>query len=618
MDRNKIIGIILITAIFIGFQLLFPPTPTPQTDSERADSTATAASSARSQDPGSITPATSAKDSIFSDSIPADSNTVHPAIAKYGDLGIAGPTAGDERTIETDLYTARISPRGGFFSYFQLKDYVTYDSSALVLWDQTQSRMNLVVQLDGKLINTTDLPFAISTEKSTLRNDETAVWRARAGTETTFVEYVYKFKGNSYDIDFEVITKGLETPSTGGLAMELAHAGYPLEKDITMERNKSSIYFKPNDGGRDYLSETSDDSDRVDEPLDWVAFKKDFFSVIVLAKTPFATGAELETAPFEDRTDLTQRYAARLPIQATDAGNTSAQMMLYFGPNKYKILKQYDYDLDRVIDLGWGIFGWVNKFLVIPIFDFLERFNLGYGLIILLLTIAIKIIISPLTYRNYLSSAKMKVLRPDIEALNEKFKNADAMKKQQATLDLYRKTGVNPFSGCVPLLIQMPILYAMFRFFPASIELRQEKFLWADDLSSYDSIASLPFSIPAYGDHVSLFPTLMCVSTLIYTMYNMNNMPTQTQPGRPNMKVLMYIFPVMMLFIFNSFASGLSYYYFLANVISVIQMLVIKNFVIDEDKIHARIEENKQRPQAQTKSKFQQRLEEMARQRSAK
>jgi len=269
--------------------------------------------------------------------------------------------------------------------------------------------------------------------------------------------------------------------------------------------------------------------------------------------------------------------------------------------------------MEDIIDLGWGIFGWMNKWLVIPIFNLLEGSIASYGIIILILTIVIKLMLFPLTYKNYLSSAKMRVLKPEIEEINKKFeKESDPMKKQQAVMGLYRKSGVNPMAGCLPMLVQMPILYAMFRFFPASIELRQEPFLWADDLSSYDSILQLPFSIPFYGDHVSLFTLLMAVSTIFYTRMNSNQMPS-SQPGMPDMRTIMYFFPIMMLFFFNSFASGLSYYYLLANLFTIVQMFVIKNFIIDEDKIHRQIKAKQKQPVK--KSAFQQRMEEAAKKR---
>ncbi|MEM9052149.1 MAG: membrane protein insertase YidC, partial [Bacteroidota bacterium] len=385
---------------------------------------------------------------------------------------------------------------------------------------------------------------------------------------------------------------------------------------IDQERNNSTIFYKVEGDGRDYLSETGSDDDEIEKKdLQWLAFKQHFFSAILIPKSEIGDGAKLESYPYnEENPDLNQYYKAELPIDPS-VGSTVLSADLYFGPNDYKILKEYGNELDKVINLGWGIFGWVNKWVVIPIFDWLENTGLSYGIIILILTVLIKLALSPLTLKNYVSSAKMRVLKPEIDEINEKHKDSDPMKKQQATMELYRKTGVSPFSGCIPMLIQLPILYAMFRFFPSSIQLRHESFLWADDLSSYDSIYDLPMYIPAYGDHISLFTILMAISMFFYTIYNTNQMPQQNQPGMPNMKVIMYIFPFMMLFFFNNFASGLSYYYFLANVFSIGQMLVIKNFFIDEEKIHAQLQENKKKKAKQGKSRFQKKLEEMAKQR---
>jgi len=290
-------------------------------------------------------------------------------------------------------------------------------------------------------------------------------------------------------------------------------------------------------------------------------------------------------------------------------------MAFYFGPNKYNILNKLDNEMEEIIDLGWGIFGWINKIAVIPVFNFLGGFNMNYGIIILILTILLKLVLSPITYKTYLSSSKMRVLKPEITELNEKYKE-DPMKKQQAMMSLYRETGVNPLSGCIPMLIQMPILFAMFRFFPASIELRQESFLWADDLSTYDSILDLDFSIPFYGDHVSLFTLLMAASIMLYTKMNSQmSMGGATEgPMAAQMKVMMYIMPFMMLFFFNSYSAGLSYYYFLANIISILQTVLIRKVFINEDAIRAQIEKNKKRPKAAKKSGFQKRLEEMAKQ----
>jgi YidC/Oxa1 family membrane protein insertase len=465
-------------------------------------------------------------------------------------------------------------------------------------------------------LNTSNFFFSTSEDSKTISGGDsdqiTFTLEMEGGRR---IENIYTISGNAYDIGMETRfydVGGIVTSPKLVWEMTARHN----EKGIEIERNNSTIFYKAEDAGRDYLSETGDDDDIIDdEKLQWVAFKQHFFSAILIANGTFNQGVSLESKPFEEEiTDFTQFYKAEFPIDPS-ASSTVFSAQLYMGPNDYKVLKEYGMELDKVINLGWGIFGWVNKYVVIIIFDWLETTGLSYGINILILTIIIKLVLSPLTFKNYLSSAKMRVIKPEVDEITEKFKDADPMKKQQATMELYRKTGVNPFSGCIPMVIQMPILYAMFRFFPSSIQLRHEGFLWADDLSAYDSIYTLPVTIPFYGDHVSLFTILMAVSMFFYTMYNTSQMPQQTQPGMPNMKVIMYIFPFMMLFFFNSFASGLSYYYFLANMFSIGQMLVIKNVFIDEDKIHAKIEENKKKKANKGKSKFQKKLEDMAKKR---
>jgi YidC/Oxa1 family membrane protein insertase len=300
---------------------------------------------------------------------------------------------------------------------------------------------------------------------------------------------------------------------------------------------------------------------------------------------------------------------ARMHIEMS---NGELPMDFYLGPNGYSKLASYGIGLDEQIDLGWGIFGWVNRFLVIPVFNVLDGTGLSYGIIILILTIFIKLLLSPITYKTYLSSAKMKVLKPEIEEINAKFKEGDTLKKQQATMELYKQTGVNPMAGCIPMLIQMPILYAMFRFFPAALELRQKSFLWADDLSAYDSILDLGFNIPMYGSHVSGFTLLMAISMIFYTKTNsqMSMGGGMGAAQEQQMKIMMWMMPVMMAFFLNSFASGLTLYYFTANVVTMAQQWVIKKFFIDEDKIHAKLQANKTTPKK--KSMFARKLDEMA------
>jgi YidC/Oxa1 family membrane protein insertase len=384
------------------------------------------------------------------------------------------------------------------------------------------------------------------------------------------------------------------------------------EKDTKSERMNSTIYYKYNDDEVDYISERKDDSQELKAKVKWVAMKQHFFTQVLMADNSFDKPTKIETAAGQETDNYLKQMKVSFTIPYTHAPSESFGMQFYFGPNHYQILKKAGSDLEKQIPLGWGIFGWVNRFLVIPIFNFLNGFTLNYGLIILIMTILIKILLLPLTFKAYLSQAKMKVLRPEIEEIQGKNKE-EPLKLQQEMMALYKKAGVSPLGGCLPMLLQFPILIAMFRFFPQSIELRQQSFLWAHDLSSYDSIADLPFKIPFYGDHVSLFTLLMTVSTLLITWVN-----SQTSVTNPQMKWMMYLMPVVFLGVFNNYSAGLSYYYFLANTISIGQQYLFRSFV-DEVAIHKQIQDNKKRPaSAQKKSKFQQRLETMAKERGYK
>jgi YidC/Oxa1 family membrane protein insertase len=345
-------------------------------------------------------------------------------------------------------------------------------------------------------------------------------------------------------------------------------------------------------------------------PLKWVAFKDQFFSSVLIASQNFG-GGYVETEVIEDeKSPFLRINQAELALPFRFVEDDEASMQFFFGPNHFYTLRSYEgLELHEILPLGWGIFGWINRYAVIPVFNFLEGFIGNYGIIILILTILIKIVLFPLTYKSYMSTAKMRVLKPQIDEINERIPKEKAMERQQATMALYRKAGVNPMGGCLPILLQMPILIAMFRFFPSSIELRQESFLWASDLSTYDSILDLPFTIPFYGDHVSLFTLLMAVTNVVYTRINQEM--TQSSAQMPGMKGMMYLMPVMFLFFFNSYASGLSYYYFISTLITIGQTVLIRQFV-DEKAILARLKANQKKPAK--KSKFQARLEEMQKQ----
>ena len=436
-----------------------------------------------------------------------------------------------------------------------------------------------------------------------------------------YLEFKYTLSGNDYMTGLDMNFVGLHNvidDNTNFLELEWKNQLMRQEKNLKNERNASTIHYKYASDDMGSLSETKDDSESLKTRVKWIAYKQQFFTTTLIADDNFIS-AELSTFVQEELPEdrYVKNMEADISIPYQSAPNYSIPLHLYMGPTKYNILRRYDLSLERQIPLGWGFFLFqvVNRYAVIPVFNYLEGFNFNYGIIILILTILLKIVLFPLTYKTYISQARMRVLKPEVEELNKKFpKKEEAMKKQQALMALYKKAGVNPMSGCVPMVIQLPILIALFRFFPSSIELRQQSFLWAHDLSTYDSVLDLPFTIPFYGDHVSLFTLLMALSTVAYTYVNSKMMDTGSTQ-MPGMKMMMYLMPVMFLGFFNNYSAGLSYYYMLTNLITFAQMFLIRS-VIDENKIRAKIMENKKKP-VKT-SKFQKRLEEMAKQRGYK
>ncbi len=629
MDRNQLIGLFLIGLVIIGYGQLSKGRA-----EEQAASQAIKDSIAVAQTPVKDVISESQNKSTFEpapDTYNAQADSLERARARlsaqsaYGIFYPSATGSDDSKVVvENEKMIATFSSKGGKIESLQLKEYKTYDQKDLYLFDE---RSDISIRFRNKgaeYVNTRDLYFDAQESGFQVDGENVQRFTMRLKTDdpSKYIDYVYTFTGNSYEVGFDVQLNGLsqEVDLNYGLLMQWDMAGISTEKSRKYEETVCSVFYRYADEDRDYLSESGDEESQLDSKTSWVAFKQTFFSAIAISETGFPKdegfiSVEVQDDEEKEKNNLTKRYKANLTLPMAENSKSAAGCKFYFGPNDYDILDEYNMDMGKVVNIGWGIFGWMNKWLVIPIFKFLEGLNIAsYGIIILILTVIIKMLLLPLTYKNYLSSAKMKVLKPEIEELNKKFEGEDAVKKQQATMALYRKTGVNPMAGCVPMIIQMPILYAMFRFFPSSIELRQKAFLWAEDLSSYDNILDLPFEIPAYGSHVSLFTLLMAVSTILYTRMNSANMPA-SQPGMPNMKTMMYIFPVMMLFFFNSFSSGLSLYYLAANVISMGQMYLIKNVIIDDDKLRAQIEANKKKPKK--KSNFQKRLEEMQKQQQA-
>jgi YidC/Oxa1 family membrane protein insertase len=555
---------------------------------------------------------------------------------EYSDLQskydkFANAAAGEEQNfiIENDLLKLELSNKGGYIKTVELKDYKTYDSLPVILLDPNTTRFGLSFFSNNRIINTEQFYFQPSdnvTSHMVVSGDNSLQisMRLYAGGEEgalktdSYIEYLYTIQGNNYMFDFTINMVGMDRIiSANSSFMDLNWYADLRRQEKTVDQfNGSTIYYKFYKDEVDYMSESDNDEEQITTKLKWISYKQRFFTSSLVAKEAFDNGNlkvyEKEN-PGSDRYLKTMETDIELPVNLR--GDASIPLSFYFGPNKFYTLKSYGLDLERQIPIGWGLFilAWINEFIVIPTFDWLGGYGWNYGIVILVLTIMLKLLLFPIAYKTYYSSAKMRVLKPEVDELSKKFpKKEDAMKKQQAVMALYKRAGANPAAGCVPMLLQMPILFAMFRFFPASIELRQQPFLWAHDLSSYDSIASLPFTIPFYGDHVSLFTLLMTVSTIMYTYMNNQMMASQTNQ-MPGMKTMMYLMPIMFLGIFNSYASGLSYYYFLANVITFGQMFVFR-YAINENKLRLKIEENKKKP-PKKKSAFQKRLEEAAKQR---
>ncbi|PCJ84759.1 MAG: membrane protein insertase YidC [Flavobacteriales bacterium] len=629
MDRNQLIGALLLGLMFVGYMYYTMPSEEERIRHQQIRDSIAQIESQKLLEAEQVTKELEQKingDPAQANALAASEKAINDSIKAVqiaSQVGVfAGAARGEEEfiTIENEKIILTLSTLGGRVASVELKDYQTHDSLPLMLFDKDSSDFVLnFYESRNRLIETNRLFFEPSKKSFALEGEDVKAISMRlfAGSKDQYLEYVYTLSGNSYVVDFDVnlVRLGNVVKSNQqSMVLDWGIHAPTKEKSIENERRTTTVFYKFKNDEVDYISETTSERINLVAKTDWIAFKQQYFSACIISEEGFASGSQVESKDMEGITnDYTKYLAASLELPFSNADAASIHLKFYFGPNHYQTLSELNIGLEEQIDLGWGLFGWVNEWMVIPVFNFLEGFDLGYGMIIFLLTLFIKLILFPITYKTYKSSAKMRVLKPEVDALNEKFKDAEPMKKQQATMTLYRQAGVNPMAGCVPMLIQMPILYAMFRFFPASIELRQEGFLWADDLSSYDSVYDLGFSIPFYGDHVSLFTLFMAASTFLYSKYNMQ-MTMSSGPQAQQMKIMMYFMPVMLLGFFNSYSSGLSYYYFLANIISVIQQLVIKKWFIDEDAIHRKIEENKKKP-PKKKSKFQNRLEDMAKQR---
>ncbi len=647
MDKNTIIGIILIFAIFIGFSVYnssrlnksykkiieVADSLYAEGDMENARAEYINALRFKPNEPFAVSKVNEINQILGFTNNKTKEDTLRPASqpegakakinqeskpdsSQFGAFG--GASSGDTSMIilENNRIKLKISQKGGRIYSALIKDYFTYDSLPLILFsgDSTIFGFNFYT-IDNKAVQTNNLYFRPDSEKRYFLADkdtQSVVLKLFAG-ENRYIEYRYTLAPDKYIVAFNVKFKsmnGIIASNQNSITLDWRMYIPQQEKGRQNEENYSTIKYKYYQDDVDQLRFRSNkevDKADITTKLSWIAYQDQFFSSVLITNDFFLNGSVTSTKITSPR--FIKYFASEVGVPFSPGEESQISMKLYYGPNHISTLRKEGLQLEKIVFLGKNIIGWINRFIIIPVFNWLEKYIASYGIIILILTILIKIVLLPLTFKSYQSQAKMQVLKPLVDELGKKFpKKEDAMKKQQATMDLYKRAGVNPMGGCLPMLLQMPILFAMFRFFPVSIELRQEPFLWATDLSTYDSILNLPFKIPIYGSHVSLFTLLMTASTLL-TMKMSGSTAGQDQPG---MKLMMYMMPVMFMLMLNNFSSGLTYYYFLANVLTYFQNLVFKRF-IDADKVLATLEENRKKPLK--KSKWQQRLEAAAKQR---
>lgn len=604
MNKNSVIGFVLIGAILIAFSWYNSKIYNEQQKIEaQKDSVAAVKLMEEQSKLQKETPVAT------QDSLVAESN-LSGATDFYKDSLLNAASKAPEQTffLENDKIKVELTSLGAQIKDVLVKNYYTYDSLDLHLVRAGKSNFELQFYTNQQL---TTSGFSFKGEQL---NDSTVSMKLFVD-ENSYIEYLYKLPSDSYMLSMDVNMFGMNKHIPRNMtSLDLFwKLDVPrLEKGYDNEKNYSTIVYKfPNSNGVEDLGLRKDNSEEeIRTKLQWFAFQQQFFSAILVAKDNFTGGSlEYTVAPEGDPDKTLMHCSAKMQIPYSGGESVSIPMEFYFGPNKFKTLKSYNYGFENIVPLGGWIIGWINRYVIILVFDVLSNFISNFGIIILILTLLIKLVISPLTIKSYLSSAKMRVLKPEVDKINAKYPNsADAMKKQQETMALYSKTGVSMFGGCLPMLLQFPILFAMFRFFPASFELRQQGFLWADDLSAFDSVLNLPFTIPLYGDHVSLFALLMAVSMYFYSRMNMDQM--SAGPQMAGMKIMsLYFMPIFLLVLCNNFSSGLSYYYMLSNVITMIQTWVIRRYFVDEEKIYAKLKEKAAGPSK--KSKFQQRLDEV-------
>lgn len=611
MDRNSITGLVLIMLILVGFWFINKPSQEQVEALRQQRDSLQRVEMLKEQERLTAEIRNEAEKTsiaLQNDEVQPDSLLENRLRQMYGQITPFVSGEQSFHTIENENVAITFTNKGARIYSVELKKYKTHNGKPLILFDGDDNKFGFSFTHNTRVFNTNNLYFDL-TQKT--ENGVVFTLGTEHGEKLTFA---YTLPEDEYMTNFSVKTENLTnlmaTPR-GSIDFNWEMKMPAFEKGRSFEQEHSGLYYKFYQDEVDWLKPRRNDEKDLRTKLQWIAFKSQFFSSVFIADDAFAS-AHVSTQIEENEESPYLKYnktEAVVPVDFTT--NQQIDFRFYFGPNHFYTLNKYgkELELNGLIRLGWGILGWINKFAVIPVFNFLERYISNYGIIILLLTILIKIVLFPLTYKSYMSSAKMKVLKPQIDEINERIPKDKALERQQAVMALYRKAGVNPMGGCLPMLLQMPILIAMFRFFPTSIELRQEAFLWATDLSTYDSILDLPFNIPFYGAHVSLFTLLMAATNIVYT--KMNTELTQSTNQMPGMKGMMYMMPVMFLFFFNSYSSGLSYYYFISTLITIGQTVLIRQFV-DEKLLLKKIQAHQKKPVK--KSKFAQRLESMAKQ----
>lgn len=644
MDKKTIIGLVLIFAVMTAWMYMIQPSEEEKAEIKRKQDSVLALQKRASEKAEKATPNTLTKQEELRQTIAVakseDSTAVEAQKALEDYFGVFSNAAlNPERHlfVENDLLRIDFNTLGGKIDQVYLAEYKTYYQDSVRFFIKDGNDYGLNLSLGSRLLQTKDLNFEVFVNNKTykentsikVKGEDSVVISMRIYTnqldslakDVAYLEYRYTLKGNDYRVGFDIISHNLNNVISDKSNLEFVWESKlrMKEKDGSVENKSTSVYYLLKDEV-EYLKENGVDDKKEENgiPIKWISYKQQFFSTALISNTGegFISSTMQTQTEKGEKDNYLRTMSSNISIPFDEEKNHyEYDMEFFFGPNKYAVISDYDLQMEEIIPLGWGFFllQWINRFVIIPVFDFLQSFGWSMGLIILILTILVKIVLFPLAYKQFASSAKMKVIAPEVQKINEKYpKQEQAMQKQQAVMNLYKRAGIKPMAGCLPMLIQFPILVAMFRFFPASIELRQQSFLWADDLSTYDSILNLPFNIPFYGNHISLFCLLMTAAQLIYTHISMKQQAqTQTMPG---MKFMMYFMPIMMLFIFNSFSAALNYYYFISLCFTFLQMFIIRK-TIDEKKVLQRLEANAKKPLK--KSKWQQRIEALEKQNQA-